>query len=90
MFSANVKSFDNLKTGYANDEDFGNVRNDISTQGTSCNEYLLRDGFLFYKSHLCVPRGFFREFLITKLHGGGLTGLFSHDNTFVIIVDRFY
>jgi hypothetical protein len=28
MFSTNVTGFDNLKTGYANDEDFGNVRND--------------------------------------------------------------
>jgi hypothetical protein len=33
MFSANVIGFDNLKIGYANDEDFGNVWKDISTQG---------------------------------------------------------
>jgi len=59
-------------------------------RGTSCNEYLLRDGFLFYKSRLCVLRGSFQEFLITKLHGGGLVGHFGHDNTFVIVVDRFY
>ena len=49
-----------------------------------------RDGFLFYKSRLCVPRGSFREFLIIELHGGGLAGHFSHDKTFAIIADRFY
>jgi hypothetical protein len=60
MFSANVVGFDSLKTQYANDEDFDNVWNDISTHGsTSGNEYLLCDGFLFYKSCLCVPDGSF-------------------------------
>jgi len=88
MFSANVASFDSLKTQYANDEDFGNVWNDISTHGrTSGNEYLLCDGFLFYKSCLCVPHGSFREFLIMELHGGGLARHFGHDKTFAIVAD---
>ena len=77
VFSTNVTGFDNLKTEYANDEDFNNIWSDLSThQRTSSNDYMLHDGFLFYKSRLCVSRGFFREFLITELHGRGLAGHF--------------
>ena len=66
MFSANVAGSDSLKTEYAKDEDFGNLWNDISTKGcTFSNEYLLCDGFLFYKSCLCVPHDSFQEFLTT-------------------------
>ena len=90
VFLANVAGFDNLKTEYANDEDFSNIWSDLSThQHTSSNDYMLHDGFLFYKSRLCVPCGFFQEFLITELHGGGLTGHFDHDKTFAIVA-RFY
>jgi len=91
MFSANVAGFDSMKTEYTNDEDFGSVWNNISKQGHIAEkEYVSRDGFLFFKSQLCVPRGSFREFLITKLHGGGLAGHFGHDKTFSIVADRFY
>ena len=77
VFSTNVTGFDNLKIEYANDEDFSNIWSDLSThQRTSSNDYMLHDGFLFYKSRLCVSRGFFREFLITELHGRGLAGHF--------------
>ena len=31
VFSASVTGFDNLKTGYANDEDFSNIWSDLST-----------------------------------------------------------
>jgi len=88
MFSANVAGFECLKKEYANDEDFGIVWNEISTHDhASVKEYVLRDGFLFYNSHLCVPCGSFREFLITKLHGAGH---FDYDKTFAIVADRFY
>jgi hypothetical protein len=91
MFSANVAGFDSIKTEYTSDEDFGSVWNNISNQGNSAEkEYVLRDGFLFYKSRLCIPRGSFREFLITELHGGGLAGHFGHDKTFATVADRFY
>ena len=91
VFSTNVAGFENLKIEYANDEDFGKIWSDLSTyQHTSSNDYLLRNGFLFYKSRLCVPRGSFREFLITELHGGGLAGHFGQDKTFAIVADRFY
>jgi len=78
--SASVVDFESLKIDYAHDEDFGNIWNDICTHGrTSGNEYLLRDGFLFYKSRLCIMCGSFRQFIITELHGGGLAGHFGHD-----------
>jgi hypothetical protein len=91
MFSANIAGFDSMKTEYTSDEDFGSVWNNISNQGNSAEkEYVLRDGFLFYKSRLCIPRGSFREFFITELHGGGLAGHFGHDKTFDTVTDRFY
>jgi len=91
MFLAHVAGFNNIKTEYTNDEDFGSVWNNISNQGhTAEKEYVSHEGFLFYKSWQCVPRGSFREFLITELHGEGLAGHFGHDKTFDIVVDRFY
>jgi hypothetical protein len=91
MFSAHVAGFDNIKTEYTNDEDFGSVWNNISNQGhTAEKEYVSRKGFLFYKSRLYVLRGSFHEFLIIELHGGGLAGHFGHDKTFAIVADRFY
>ena len=77
VFSTNVTGFDNLKIEYANNKDFSNMWSDLSIhQRTSSNYYMLHDGFFFYKSRLCVSCGFFREFLITELHGGG--GLVRH------------
>ena len=36
------------------------------------------------------PRGSFWEFLITKLHSGGLVEHFGHDKTFAIVFYQFY
>ena len=55
-------------------------------QRTSSNDYMLHDGFFFYKSRLCVLRGSFREFLITELHDGGLAGHFGHDKPLLLLL----
>ena len=80
-----------MKNEYSDDEDFGRLWNELSSQNTQHQgDYMLRDGFLFFKSRLCVPRGSFREFLISELHGGGLAGHFGYDKTFTIVADSFY
>ncbi|XP_040988983.1 uncharacterized protein LOC121236606 [Juglans microcarpa x Juglans regia] len=89
--STNVVGFDVLKIEYANDVDFGNAWSDLSNHDyPSDSDYMLRKGFLFFKSRLCIPCGSFREFLISELHGGGLARHFGYDKTYAIVVDRFY
>ena len=51
---------------------------------------MLHNEFLFFRSRLCIPRGSFREFLISELHGGGLAGHFGHGKTYALVADRFY
>ena len=77
-----------MKVDYVNDEDSSSICRNISNHGHIAEkEYALREGFLFYKSRLCVPRGSLREFLITELHGGGLAGHFGYDKTFALVAD---
>ena len=64
--SVTVTEFDSMKNEYSDDEDFGKLWNELSSPDAQHQEdYMLRDGFLFFKSRLCIPRGSFREFLIS-------------------------
>ena len=91
MFSSYFVGFDSLKMQYAQDMDFSNMWSNLSTNvSTSSGEYFLHDGYLFYGTWLCIPHGSFREFVITELHSGGLTGHFRYDKTYAIVADRFY
>ena len=51
---------------------------------------LLRDGYLFKGTHLCVPRSSLRDFLVWELHARGLAGHFGRDKTIALVEDRFY
>ena len=72
-----INGFEHLTEEYTSDEDFSKIWNDLSSLGMqNQNDYMLRKGFLFFRSCLCIRRGSFREFLISELHGGGLAGHF--------------
>ena len=86
-----VNEFKHLTKEYPSDEDFGKLWGDLSTPGGQTQgDYLLREGFLFFRSCLCIPRGSFREFLTSELHGGGLAGHFGYDKTYALVSDQFY
>lgn len=58
--------------------------------GVVKSKFAIKNGYLFYGSHLCVLCGYFWEYIILELHRGGLAGHFDYDRTFVIISDRFF
>ncbi|XP_022888992.1 uncharacterized protein LOC111404413 [Olea europaea var. sylvestris] len=53
-------------------------------------DFLLRDGYLFRGTKLCIPRSLLRKFLVWELHAGGLDGHFGREKTIALVEDRFY
>ena len=53
-------------------------------------DFLVKNGYLFKVTKLCIPRISFRDLLICGMHAGGLTGHFGRDKTIALVEDRFY
>ena len=55
-----VNEFEHLTKEYTNDEDFSKIWNELSNPGKHTQgDYMLHEGFLFFRSRLCIPRGSF-------------------------------
>ncbi|KAM2088669.1 hypothetical protein ACFX1T_032717 [Malus domestica] len=86
-----VTGFDRIKAEYSSCPDFGIIFHEVSNGNRrEYVDFITRDGFLFRKTQLCIPRTSLREFLIWELHGGGLAGHFGKDKTIALMEDRFY
>ena len=48
------------------------------------------DGFLFFRSRLCIPRTSLRDFLTWECHAGGLADHFGRDKTIATVEYKFY
>ena len=57
---------------------------------TPLEDYREESGFLFFHNRLCILAGSTRDFLIWKLHGGGLAGHFGITKTLRALEDRYY
>jgi len=91
MFSIHATGFEEIKTQYTDDDDFGTIWSNLQAKITiTGGEYSLKDDYLFCGTRLCIPKGSLREFIITELHSGGLAGHFGYDKTYAIATDRFY
>jgi len=91
MFSVHATGFEEIKTQYTDDDDFGTIWSNLQAKITiTGGEYSLKDDYLFCGTRLCIPKGSLREFIITELHSGGLAGHFGYDKTYAIVADRFY
>ena len=91
IFLAHPTNLAAVTDQYLADEDFGTRWEKLQAKITvDGGNYSVRDGYLFYGTRLCIPKGSLREFIITELHGGGLAGHFGHDKTYAITADRFY
>ncbi|KAJ0967944.1 hypothetical protein J5N97_024861 [Dioscorea zingiberensis] len=89
--STSVIGFDRLKDEYPLCPDFGSIYSAILAGNRRAHiDFLLRDGYLFRGSTLCIPRTSLRDFLIWELHAGGLAGHFGKDKTIALVEDRFY
>jgi len=91
IFSAHSPRLATITDQYTDDEDFGTIWDKLQSRITvTGGDYSIRDGYLFYGTRLCIPKGSLREFIITELHGSGLARYFSYDKTYAINANRFY
>ena len=91
IFCINSIGFDSIKGLYTTDPDFKNIWATFQTNPPMAPlGFAINDGFLTKASHICILMGSLREFVIQKLHGGGLAGHFEQDKTMALVVDRFF
>ncbi|XP_028550608.1 uncharacterized protein LOC114579613, partial [Dendrobium catenatum] len=74
---------------YADDEDFAAIWAKC-LQSSHCEEYSIRQGFLFKHHLLCIPISSWRQHLIRETHCGGLAAHLGQDNTLRQLQARFY
>ncbi|XP_071939930.1 uncharacterized protein [Coffea arabica] len=77
-----------MKELYKDDLDFANA---YANWGKSDFEkFFVHDGFLFYLTKLCIPRGSIRDLLIQESHSGGLMGHFGVTKTLAVLQEHFH
>ncbi|XP_071901038.1 uncharacterized protein [Coffea arabica] len=85
---AKLLGFELMKELYKNDLDFANA---YANWGKSDFEkFFVHDGFLFYLTKLCIPRGSIRNLLIQESHSGGLMGHFGVTKTLAVLQEHFH
>ncbi len=91
LLAVTVTGFEELKRCYSGDLDIGLIHAEVLNGASSTHpHYIVQDGYLFFKNRLCLPKTFTREFVIQKLHEGGLAGHFGRDKTISLIEDCFF
>ncbi|KAF7844110.1 putative mitochondrial protein [Senna tora] len=88
--SVSIVGFYRLKYEYATCPDFGIIFQEVSNgYHHGHQDSIIKDGYLFRGTRLCIPRTSMRVFFIWELHAGGLAGHFGRDKTIAIVEDRF-
>jgi len=86
-----VIGFHKLKVAYSSCPDLGLVYSELlAGNRRPYVDFVFHDGYLFRGSQFCVPRTSFRDFLIWKMHAGGLASHLSKDRTVALVEDRFH
>ena len=86
-----VTGFESLKDSYSTCPDFWPIVHALEL-GTSHghHDYLRREGYIFFKNKLCVPRTSLRDQLTWECHSGGLAGHFGRDKMITAVEHQFY
>ena len=80
--STAINGFERLRTEYESYPDFHKIYVELKDGTTrEVDGFVLHEGYLFTGRKLCIPRISLREFLIWKLHVGGLVGHFENEKT---------
>ena len=85
-----VSSFKILRTEYELCPDFHKIYTELKDRITrEVDGFILHNGYLFVGRKLCIPRASLREFLVWKLHAGGLSGHFGNEKIIKAVEYRF-
>ena len=91
VMSVNVIGFERLKDDYESCPDFRELYTSLSNAPRPVlDDYTLQDGYLFKANKLCIPRSSVRDFLVWKIHAGGLTSHSGQDKTIEEVERQFY
>ncbi|GFY91156.1 hypothetical protein Acr_07g0013520 [Actinidia rufa] len=91
LLDARVVGFERLKEDYESCLDFRDSYLALSSNPSiSLDDYIIREGFLFRATKLCIPRTSMRDFLVWEIHAGGLAGHFGRDKTIEEDERQFY
>ncbi|XP_078437266.1 uncharacterized protein LOC144707886 [Wolffia australiana] len=76
------KEFETVRDGYDSYLDLSSIIAEVR-RGPSQDyrDFVITDGYLFYKNRLCVPRTSLCDFLTWECHAKGLRGHFGRDKT---------
>ncbi|XP_078431099.1 uncharacterized protein LOC144702944 [Wolffia australiana] len=91
IMKVTVLGFETVREGYDSCPDFSPIIAEVR-RGPSPDykDYVLTNGYMFYKNRLCVPRTSLRDFLTWECHGEGLSSHFGRDKTIVVVEYQFY
>ena len=91
LVKVQVKGFESLPDSYRDCLDFSCVLRALSNgPSRDHKDFLVVDGFLFFRSRLCIPRTSLRDVLTWECHAGGLVGHFGRDKTIATVEYQFY
>lgn len=82
-----VVGFDLFPEMYIDDAGCGKIWADA--QDGLHSDYMIRDGFLFRGSQLCIPNCSLWDRIIMELHVGGLAGHFGRDKPLAVVEESY-
>ena len=84
--SNEVTGFERIKNDYKSCPDFGEVYKPlVDGLVRERDDYFLLDRYLFKANKLYIPRTSVRDFIIWKIHIGGMSGHYGIDKTIVAV-----
>ncbi|XP_071923173.1 uncharacterized protein [Coffea arabica] len=85
---AKLLGFELMKELYEEDMDFSTAY--VNCGKSDFEKFYVHDGFLFYLTKLCIPKGSIRDLLVRESHSGGLMGHFGVTKTLAILQEHLY
>lgn len=89
MLQTEAVGLESIKEQYASDKDF-TLPWDKCISGQTCEDYNLRQGYLFKGNQLCVPDSSLRNHLIKEMHSGGLAAHVGKDKMLAQLQAKFF
>ncbi|KAI9165705.1 hypothetical protein LWI28_019113 [Acer negundo] len=87
--SITVLGLDRIKSEYSTCLDFGIIfREILDGHRRDHVDFVIKDGYLFRGSYLCLLRTSLCDFLVWEMHAGGLAGHLGRDKTIAVMLLR--